>query len=39
VLTLEGNKCFSPNKLAYSADVYANNYNDKGTFRGSHVTE
>ena len=39
VLTLEGDECFSPNKLAYSADVYTNNYNDKGIFRGSQITE
>jgi len=25
VLTLEGDECFSPNKLAYSVDVYTNN--------------
>jgi hypothetical protein len=39
VLTLEDDDFFSPNKVAYSADVHTNNYNDKGNFRGSHVTD
>jgi hypothetical protein len=38
VLSLEGDSCFSSDKVASSADVYLSNYNEKGVYRGAAVT-
>ena len=39
VLNREGEECFSSAKIAYNADIHVSNYNEKGTFRGTHVTD
>lgn len=34
VLSLEGDACFTPSKIASSADIYASNYDEGGVYRG-----
>jgi hypothetical protein len=38
VLSLEGDACFSYSKVAANADIYHSNYNEKGVYRGTSVT-
>ena len=38
VLSLEGDECFSPGKIAATADIYASNYDDTGKYRGATVS-
>jgi len=38
VLSLEGDSCFSPSKVASNADIYVSNYNEKGVYRGTSIS-
>jgi hypothetical protein len=38
VLSLEGDECFAPSKIASNADMYTSNYNEKGVYRGNAVS-
>jgi len=38
VLSLEGDECFSPSKIASNADTHTSNYNEKGVYRGNTVS-
>jgi len=38
VLSLEGDECFCPSKVASNADTHTSNYNEKGVYRGNIVS-
>jgi hypothetical protein len=38
VLSLENDKCFTPSQIASNADIFVSNYDVKGVYRGTQVS-